>query len=522
MEQPELDQDFGSFGDEFPDSFQLFNDADDAGWFHQLFCIDVRSLALLRISLGVLVVVSALMQLTHVPLFFSESGVLPQSLNQKYLGDGYWSLLWLNESPQYANTLIGCLAVLGVVLALGYQTRLCTLICLVLVWSVQVRNPLILTGGDVLLRMLLFWSVFLPLNAVWSIDALRSGERPSQWSVASIATMAIMLQVVYMYFFSGLAKLNPFWLTGDAVEYALRLEMSVRPLGSWLAEQNNLLFFVTLAVVVAEFATLFVMFIPRLTHFARGGLMGFFWLMHLSIWMTMSIGLFSLTAMVAWFIFIPSDIWNLFFGQPVKFRQAAENRERSVGLDRVAAMICAIFLVFITAQNIVFALGPQARRQFSSLEQMGRATMTIQEFRMFGQPPLFSPWFEYSADLQDGERTDLFNAKHKNVGNKPLSVFSYLKDHYWRRLHWNLISHPLYPPADELVYHAIRQRLLERMINRWNLYDSENPVVQAKLVCHLEPIQLKRLDPQDQNKFLNHEPRDLVWAVYENRNALRR
>ena len=32
------------------------------------------------------------------------------------------------------------------------------------------RNPIILHGGDIVLRMMLFWSLFLPLGARWSAD----------------------------------------------------------------------------------------------------------------------------------------------------------------------------------------------------------------------------------------------------------------------------------------------------------------------------------------------------------------
>lgn len=520
MSQPDVEN--NTAADEHHESFQILNDVDESGLFNRLFRIDLRSLALLRISLGVILVLTALEHLTNIQMFFSETGVLPQSLNQKFLGDGYWSLLWINQATEYANTLFALMAILGVVYALGYQTRWCNLICLVLLWSVQVRNPLITTGGDVLLRMLLFWSLFLPMSAVWSIDAQRSGRAPKRWQVSSVATMAIMLQIVYMYFFSGLSKLNPFWLTGDATEYALRLEMSVRPFGSWLAEQNNLLFFVTFAVLFAEIATLLVMFIPRLNHFSRGALMGFFWMMHLGIWLTMSIGMFSLTAIVAWFIFVPSDIWNLFFGQPVGYASNANYKEEESLFQRVAPLICTVFLVYITAQNIVFAAGPKTSQRFSSLERFGSATMTIQKFQMFAQPPVFSPWFEYSAVLQDGEKADIFNDRHKDVGDKPESVFTYMKSQSWRRTHWNLISHPLYPPSDELVYHAIRTRLLDIMIQRWNVEHFENPVSQAQLICHLDPIALRRINPEDRNVFANHEPLDLIWGSYENPETLRR
>ena len=499
-----------------PESLQILTDQDSgSSLFHRLFRIDLRSLALLRIALGIIVALTAFSQLGNNQMFFSESGVLPQTLNQEYLGDGYWSLFWINQTEKFSNALIVSLAVFGGVFALGFQTRWCNLICLVLLWSLQVRNPLILTGGSVLLRLLLFWSLFLPVGKVWSIDSHRAGIGPSSWLVSSVASMAIMLQIVFMYFFSGLSKLNPFWLTGDAVEYAMRLEMSVKPLGAWLADQNNVLFFITFAVVIAEISTLLTMFVPRLNHFARGTLMGFFWLMHLGIWMTMSIGFFSATAMAAWLVFVPSEVWNSVFGQPVGFNANKSLNGKSRPLDRISQLVCAVFLVYVTAQNIVYALGPETSSRFGTLERIGSTTMTIQKFHMFSQPPVFSPWFEYSATLADGQQADLFNERHKDVGDKPESVYTYMKNQAWRRMHWNLISHPLYPPSDELVYHAIRTRLLDKMIQRWNSEHFDNQVDSAQFKCHLAPIELRRINPEDRNVFANQEERELEWAKYE-------
>ena len=508
--------------DQHPDALQILTDSENGSLFFRLFRIDLRSLALLRIALGIILMATAFTHLNHVDLFFSEEGVLPQSLNKQYLGQGYWSLFWINEGDEYANSLIVLLAVFAGVFTLGFQTRFCNVVCLILLWSIQVRNPLILTGGGVLLRMLLFWSLFLPMNAIWSIDSHRTGKSPRRWLIASVGTMAMMLQIVYMYFFSGLAKLNPFWLNGDATEYALRLEMSVKPLGVWLADQTSLLFFVTFFVVIAEVSTIFVMFIPRLNHFTRGALMGFFWLMHVAIWMTMSIGLFSATAMMAWLVFVPSEIWNLLLGQPVGFSVRSNNSNRHQTLQRVSQLVCGVFLFYVTVQNIVFALGPTMRSQFRTLEQFGSSTMTIQKFQMFSEPPLFSPWFEYTAVLEDGKRADLFNDRHKDVGDKPESVFAYMKSQSWRRLHWNLISHPLYPPEDELVYLAIRTQLLDLMIRRWNIEHFDNPVVEARLICHLEPIELKRINPEDRNVFANHNRQDLNWANFEKEISRRR
>ncbi len=505
------------FGDEL-ETYQFLTHPDsEVSLFHQVFSIDLRSLAALRVVIGLILIIYVLGEFPNIKLLYSDQGILSQAVNRQLIGGGYWSLYWINGTDKFAQVLLIATALAAGAFVLGFKTRLMNLICLVLLWSLQVRNPLVLTGGDVLLRMLFFWSLFLPTNAIWSIDAIRTEERPTRWVVSSVATLAIMLQIVFMYFFTGLAKLNPFWISGDAIEYAMNLEMSVKPLGTWLLSYPGVLRVVTIAILVAEILTLLVMFIPRVHQFNRGWLMGFFWMMHIAIWLTMSIGLFSITAIVAWVIFVPSDIWNSLVGEPVGFSEKKnfDSESESEWWYRVQQLVCGLFLAYITFQNLAFAFGPSTVNRFSTLQRLGQTTMTIQKFHMFAEPPLFSPWFEYTALLDSGEKVDLFSSRHKNPGEKPESVFKYLGSQTWRRLHWNLITHPLYPPEEELVYQDVRQRLLHLMVRNWDANHRDDPVVEAVLKCHLEPIMLDRHRNSNRVGFVNHEPHDLVWATYE-------
>lgn len=517
-----------------PERFQLLTDPDpDRSWLQQIFAIDIRALAVLRIAMGLILILEVISHSVQADLLFSDQGILTRALNRQYVGDGYWSLYWINGAGNYAQMLLIITGLAAASFMLGFQTRVMSVVCLLLLWSLQVRNPLILTGGGVLLRMLFFWSVFLPMGVIWSVDASRAEERPERFSVSSVASAGMLLQVVFMYFFTGLAKLNPFWLDGESISYAMQLEMSVKPLGVWLQSWPGLMKYGTWAVLVAELLTLPVMFLPRLFQFNRGCLMAFFWLMHLAIWLTMSIGTFSLTAMAAWIIFIPSDIWSAQFGDPVGHGRSDDDEVD--WFARLAQVVCGLFLIYITVQNIANAMGPQTASRLSSLEQFGRTTMTIQQFHMFARPPFFSPWFEYTATLESGERADLFSHRHKNPGNKPDSVYDYLGTQTWRRLHWNLITNPLYPPETELVYREIRQRLLLEMVRMWNADHLNDQVVEAELICHLVPIrsivrQAAAEDLEDDEleseqvfaeemtaepKLLNHQQRNVRWAIYD-------
>ena len=56
-----------------------------------------------------------------------------------------------------------------------------TAVCLIVAGHLlyfAVRNPLVVQGGDVLLRVLLFWAMFLPWCAYYSVDSLSRPTPP--------------------------------------------------------------------------------------------------------------------------------------------------------------------------------------------------------------------------------------------------------------------------------------------------------------------------------------------------------
>ena len=494
-----------------PEAFQFLTEPEpEVSLFQHLFAIDLRALAALRIFMGVISILFIFNQISDVDLLYTDDGILTRGLNRQLLGDGFWSLLWLDGPVGDIRMILIATGLVAGAFALGYQTKLMNFLLLVLLWSIQIRNPLVLTGGDVLLRMLIFWCLFLPVGSVWSIDASQSDEKSDRWKIANVATVAIMLQVVFMYFFAGLAKLNAFWFSGDAVEYAMNLEMSVRPMGSLLAEFPTITFIATIATFVAEILTLFLMFIPRVNLLNRGMMLGFFLMMHLGIWLTLSVGLFSFTAIAAWLIFVPSDVFNTFFGQPVGFEEKRFYRPQTGLAERLSNIVAGVFLVYIALQNLFLVFLPPEK--LATLQLFGRATMTIQQFHMFDKPPVFSPWFEYNAQLDSGQNVDIFYPERGGTSEKPESVYRYMQSLNWRRIHWNLITHPIHPPETELVYREIRSRMLRAIVKRWDQQNLEDPVFKAKLLCHLEPIQLK--SDENLKPFANFTTHDMTWATY--------
>ena len=86
-----------------------------------------------------------------------------------------------------------------------------TLVCWVLAVSLQNRNELVLDGGDMVQRVLLFWSLFLPLGEIWSVDSVRRGAAATSTSIANVASAALTIQMASIFFFAALLKTGDAW-----------------------------------------------------------------------------------------------------------------------------------------------------------------------------------------------------------------------------------------------------------------------------------------------------------------------
>jgi hypothetical protein len=104
----------------------------------------------------------------------------------------------------------------------------CCCCCCVL----QVRNGPIHQAGDLLLRLLLWWGLFLPLGAVCSVDSTwlgqaafeGSGAAEETGSVSASATtgglgaLGLVLQMGSVYFFTAMVKVDTVWSDGTGAD----------------------------------------------------------------------------------------------------------------------------------------------------------------------------------------------------------------------------------------------------------------------------------------------------------------
>lgn len=204
--------------------------------------MDLRSLALFRLCLGLLVCFDALAHLGSVSALYGPQGLLPLSLLDSASDSAWrWSLHAVNSSSAFQVLLIVLQALAGLALAGGYRTRLANLIAWVLAVSLINRNPLIVDSGDLLIAALLFWALFLPLSARWSLDAslAEPGAGDIEPSERSWASAALIVQIGSVFVFTALHRNGESW-NGAALQQLFALDAFSHGIGPWLATQAAL------------------------------------------------------------------------------------------------------------------------------------------------------------------------------------------------------------------------------------------------------------------------------------------
>jgi hypothetical protein len=147
-----------------------------------------EGLALFRRCLALLVLFDGLQRLSEAALLYSDRGVLPRYAYFSYLETTYsWSLYLLSGEPALAIVLLLLTVGLACWQLWGRDRRWSRVLLWMLVWSVQSRHPGLTDAADDLLRLLLFWNIFLPEK--------RQQQGKERGDLVSLGTLGLQWQL---------------------------------------------------------------------------------------------------------------------------------------------------------------------------------------------------------------------------------------------------------------------------------------------------------------------------------------
>lgn len=386
--------------------------------------VDVRSLALFRVLLALVVLADLVVRAADLGAFYTDEGIVPRIAHLEQFD-------WLLEMPMSVHLaggsawsqvlLLSIQAVAAVSMLVGYRTRVATFLVWFLVTSLQLRNLYIGLGADALLRMLLLWGVFLPLGARWSVDERQEGSEVGSSQIVSVATVALLVQIGVVYFGAGLAKLDvPAWRDGTALAMIMDDEVRATTLGTWLSTQSGLCRGLSVAVLAAELAGPLLLLVPIAFVVLRTTVVVAFVAMNMGFALTLNVGLFPWIATVGFVALLPSGVWErggsrirgIPLGDSVVEGLAARlpPRSRAVAASRRASFVrdavCAVLLLFVVVFNVGVLRDP-AYRPPGSIEWLGRSLFLQQAWKMFARPASRTGWIAIEGRLRDARTVDL-------------------------------------------------------------------------------------------------------------------
>ena len=303
--------------------------------------VDTRSLAVFRIFVGLLVVADILLRSRNFWFYYTDDGIVPQSLAQADTPEYAVSVYYLTSEPVAIAGLFALTALVGLSLVVGYRTRAATVLTFLLVISLDHHNPFVTSYADTLFRLLLFWAIFLPLGERWSVDAVHAETTHPDWeprsTVAGFATFFALGQMVMMYLQNGIHKRESgLWQSGEATPLIFGIDEMTFLLGEFLGAFPTLLTYGGLLWFYMLLGSwLLILFRGRL----RLPLVALFVGGHLTFALTVRIGAFAYVALAGLMLFVQTPVWE-------DGRRLSRWLDSRVGLDPVDRVPWDVFRRF--------------------------------------------------------------------------------------------------------------------------------------------------------------------------------
>ena len=486
----------------------------------QWFSLDYRSLAVLRISVGITILVDLLQRTVDFRAFYSDSGVLPRSELLR-IGNHTWdiSLHTASGLASFEAILFILASLFAIMLIAGYRTRLAIIASWFLLISLHFRNPMILQGGDIVLRVVVFWMMFLPLNKIWSLDRLLNRvTEPKTKTIISPATIAYIIQICLIYLMSGLLKTGIPWHNGTAVYYALNVDQLITPFAVWIREFPGFMALLTYGVWYLEVYGIILFFSPWKTAvFRMAGILAFA-LLQIGFNSGMRLGLFGIISVVVTLGFIPSEFWNTWLpritssslkklGHDIRtwfekklevFEKETPHTQHIPRSVKIIGNICIVgMLLYVAAWNIDTT---NTHKKILSPESkwLGYTTHMDQVFNMFAPMPLTEDgWYIVPGTLRDGTTIDVHTEKGITYEKPKWIAYTY-KNQRWQKYMMNLWS------RDNTEYRLGYGQYLCRQWNDTHSYEKELMSFDIIFMLEKTPPPGQTLSPVEPVTIWNH------------------
>jgi len=274
-------------------------------FFKKAFSLNTQSLSYFRIGIWVILIFDLCRRMFFFDALFLDHGIMPiDLLLNRHNDSAFWSLYTIIKAQRWTILMLVMHWVVVICYTLWWKTKEMAVLVWIFTCSLYGRNPMILNGWDTLMRVGLFWAMFLPVWDHYSLDA-KQKIWTWQWkqskNIWNVATTWMIVQLLCVYIFSFIMKTDPIWNQQfTAIYYALSLDAFRTPLWDFLYTQPGLMKFFTAVTYFIEWYGALLLFIPRKSTQMRKWAILLFILFHLWLASSMHLGPFPFIAIVYW------------------------------------------------------------------------------------------------------------------------------------------------------------------------------------------------------------------------------
>jgi hypothetical protein len=460
----------------------------------KLFGIDPRSLALFRVATGLLLLADLAVRATDLSAMYTDDGMFPRAeICRRFTTIWNWSFHFGSGAAGYQAILFGLAAILALALLAGLETRLATIGSWLMLISIHHRVPPILSGAEILLRTLLLWGVFLPLERAWSVDGWldkrrgRAAPPGGDSPVLSVASVAILSQMALLYLLSAVYKSNTQWFHGDVIAGTMAHDFYASPLGASLLRFPRLLTGLTWATLALEWVGPLLLFSPRCA--LRLVTMAALVAMHLGIGLCLEVGLFSYVAVAGLALFLPAEFWNSrllarFSRSPETLAGGRTFIAKAASFRSLVPQgLCLVLFIYVLAVDISYLPGqPLAPLTPEKWKPVATTLGLGQRWAMFEAVPTKSGWYVGRAKLKDGSEVDLLRHGAAVDWKKPAFPARLYPNHYWQKLFREMTYY------DEHGFQVWRAPVAKYLCRQWNAQNPpEKQIAEFEFVFCMEP-----------------------------------
>lgn len=316
--------------------------------------LDLRSLALLRAGLGIVLFCNAIGRLLQAGALYTDAGLLPRDLAVGAIEAGRISVHLASGGLLFALLLSALQAGAAALLALGWRSRASGLALWLLMVSAIARHPAMLDASEAFALALLSFGLLLPWNARWSVDAAFASTRPGpvhlSWAGIALLVYVCLLPIALLLWADAPGGLSA-WLSAPAAHAP----------GRWLLHAAALIGPLNVALHIAGWLILPLALAPWSRPYARRAALVLAMLLGAGALLSLCPATLAVLTLLATALLIDGALWDRLSGD-ASLPELRIHPDRDVAGAVGFALLAREFLCLPRTQVIAAQDNPRAAR----------------------------------------------------------------------------------------------------------------------------------------------------------------